>query len=288
MAPEAEKDSESWVDWIEPDESISALAMVRPPPPMAIRTQGFDGHRFGLALKKHGIKKSHLSVVLNLSHTAPYNWGKKKNGPGPQHFDIVMGIMNGDPIVIEAIKAKIKDFVLSKYNASKDTKMLLDTNFENITGHVRVDKLGNSTQGQDGMVKIPVRRTRDEGGGSMSVTASVRYVTPKTPIDFWEEGEEGEAYGLSISENSMWPFLMVGGIAWVDPARPKIIGKGVVLYKEYVAGGITNDARARILVSYDDDEWTVGVMKPQYHEVKISRKEFPICHCIVGTDHIGD
>lgn len=289
MEPEAKDGGESWVTWIEPDESIPALAMVKRPPPMAIRTPPMvirtrglewsrdDGDRFGLALKKYGIRKSHLAVVLKLSHAAPGNWERAENGPGREHFDVVMDIMNGDQVVIEAIKARIRNLVLAKYDDSKDTKMLLDTNFENNTGHVRVDKVGNSTQGHDGMVEIPVRITRDQGGGKVTVTESVLRRAPASPIAFVDEKQ---AYGLFIAGNSMWPALRHGNIAWIDPLIPPTVENEAVLYQEY---GIPGDLDAIIcwLVSYDENNWTIATFKPEYRERKISRKDYPICHYVI-------
>jgi phage repressor protein C with HTH and peptisase S24 domain len=85
-----------------------------------------------------------------------------------------------------------------------------------------------------------------------------------------------DAYGAILNDDSMVPVLMPGAIAIVHPQLPPRIGHGCVFRNE--AGDL---ALIKEYLGQTDDHWQARQLNPP-HEITLDRREWPVCHAIVG------
>lgn len=117
-------------------------------------------------------------------------------------------------------------------------------------------------------------------GGPGEIIRSVQ------PVDWYPRpapvAHVREAYGLFVIGESMSPEFEPGDIALVNPALPPIGGKPCIFYTE-----LHGEARATIkrYVRQTGNEWVVYQHNPPRggtHEFRLSRKEWGICHRVLG------
>lgn len=92
------------------------------------------------------------------------------------------------------------------------------------------------------------------------------------------------AYGILIRGESMIPAYKPGEIAWIHPHRPARPGDDVILY--HVPPHGEAEAIIKMLISFSQSDWRLR----QYHpprDFTESRKDWPICHLIVGKRNAG-
>lgn len=88
-------------------------------------------------------------------------------------------------------------------------------------------------------------------------------------------------YGLLIKGMSMFPAFKEGDTALVNPHLPPARDSNVILYHT-PPDGEDNEAMVKHLVNFTDKEWTLKQWNPA-KEFKEYRKEWPVCHRVVGS-----
>jgi phage repressor protein C with HTH and peptisase S24 domain len=123
---------------------------------------------------------------------------------------------------------------------------------------------------------FPVYSSAEGGPGEIirSVDA-VEWVPRPAPVQHVRE-----AYGMLISGTSMFPEFKAGDTALVNPRAPLVLDEAYVFYTE-----IAGEARATIkhLDRVTEKDWYVRQWNPPgTPQFKLSRKEWPICHRVLG------
>ncbi|SRR5581483_4989869 len=125
---------------------------------------------------------------------------------------------------------------------------------------------------------FPVYASAEGGPGEV--------IRSSDPVDFLPRpapvGHVRTAYGMIISGESMMPEYRPGDTAIVNPLLPVIGGEVYVFYREK-----DGEARATIkqLRRASADTWHVHQHNPpdgQKHDFTLSRKEWTICHRVIG------
>lgn len=88
------------------------------------------------------------------------------------------------------------------------------------------------------------------------------------------------AYGLLIDGESMVPAFFPGDTALVNPHLRPQRGRNVILYHN-PPGGEDAEAIIKQLNGWNDREWDLEQWNP-HKQFKEFRKEWPICHRVVG------
>ena len=91
------------------------------------------------------------------------------------------------------------------------------------------------------------------------------------------------AYGLLIKDPAMEPEFWPGDIALVHPHLPPLPQSACVFKTETPPGG--ERSQLKHLVRFDDATWHVRQWNPPQGmkgEFRLSRKEWPVCHRVVG------
>ena len=93
-----------------------------------------------------------------------------------------------------------------------------------------------------------------------------------------------DGYGILIKGESMVPAYRPGDYVWVNPHKPPDRDTDVVLYHVPPRG---EDAEAIIktLVTFNDRQWSLRQYNP-LADFTESRKDWPICHRIVGKRNV--
>lgn len=176
-------------------------------------------------------------------------------------------IEKGDSLFSRAAPriAQILDipFTLSARQNEPPIHVPIEAHFERPVHHI--------TSGQD---EVPVYGAAEGGEGTM--------ILDKNPIDYVPTPEPlrgvSGGYLVYISGDSMWPAYRAGERAIVHPRLPPVPDETCVFY--------TNDAtddRSAIkhLVKITADTWVVEQYNP-LKQFELDRREWPICHRVVG------
>lgn len=126
-----------------------------------------------------------------------------------------------------------------------------------------------------GPVDFPVYAAAQGGNGHLIVSFdAIDYVKRPAPLQRVKGG-----YGLLIVGESMTPAFRPGDTALVHPHLPPERDTDVILYHTPPDGEA--EAIIKHLVGFSDREWTLEQYRPP-EEFKEFRKEWPICHRVVG------
>jgi len=135
--------------------------------------------------------------------------------------------------------------------------------------------------------RIIPQATQRLHGGDLPVYASARggpgeILFSMDPIDYVGRPDPlanvRDGYAMWIVGDSMSPAFEQGDLALVNPHRPFRPGDDVLIYREW-----ENELAAVVkrLIRAANDEWQLEQFNPG-KRFKLSRKEWPRCHVIVG------
>lgn len=126
-----------------------------------------------------------------------------------------------------------------------------------------------------GATDFPVYAAAQGGNGHLIISFdAIDWVKRPAPLARVKGG-----YGLLIDGESMTPAFRPGDTALVHPHLPPERGTDVILYHTPPDGEA--EAIIKHLVGFSDREWTLEQYRPP-EEFKEFRKEWPICHRVVG------
>lgn len=143
--------------------------------------------------------------------------------------------------------------------------------------------------------KSTVPREDLVGAADLPIYVSVRagsiddsvMVSPE-PIDYVKRPEPlaraKNGYGLYIVGDSMEPVFRQGDLALIHPNAPAKPGDEVVVCSVDVSG--EHYAVIKLLTKVTADKWHLKQYNPgpgEPHEFTLDRKEWPICHLVVGS-----
>jgi phage repressor protein C with HTH and peptisase S24 domain len=130
-----------------------------------------------------------------------------------------------------------------------------------------------------GQRDLPVHSSTEGGEGSIMVTIDAIDWLPRPP----PVAQVRMAYGLYVTGESMVPEFEPGDIALVNPHLPVIPDTTCIFYGR--AGNGEVRATIKRLRRKTDDTWYLRQWNPP-EEMKsdftLSRKEWPVCHRVVG------
>lgn len=123
---------------------------------------------------------------------------------------------------------------------------------------------------------MPVYASVEGGQGTIiRSTDPIEYLTRPANMQNVSEG-----YGLIVEGESMTPLYEPGDVALVNPRLGARRGKDAILYSAEDAGGEVR-ATVKRIVGFTDNEWHLQQFNPP-KQFKLSRKEWPTCHRVVG------
>jgi phage repressor protein C with HTH and peptisase S24 domain len=126
-----------------------------------------------------------------------------------------------------------------------------------------------------GVTDFPVYAAAQGGNGHLIISFdAIDYVKRPAPLARVKGG-----YGLLIDGESMSPAFRPGDTALVHPHLPPERGTDVILYHTPPDGEA--EAIIKHLIGFSDREWTLEQYRPPV-EFKEFRKEWPVCHRVVG------
>lgn len=129
---------------------------------------------------------------------------------------------------------------------------------------------------EQGRQLMPIYGAVEGGSGAITLT--------KDPVEYREKPvyleNVADAYGIYVRGESMEPRYRPGEIADIHPHKPPRPSDHVVLYRD--SGDGDEAACIKLLVAMTDKEWTVMQYNPR-KTYKLSRREWPRCHVVVGS-----
>jgi phage repressor protein C with HTH and peptisase S24 domain len=138
-----------------------------------------------------------------------------------------------------------------------------------------------------GLYSRPIREAMPEGAKDLPVYASAQggpgeLLLNYDPIDYVTRPEPllnvKKGYGMYIVGDSMAPAYEQGDLALVNPNLPHRVDDDVIIFKEYDG---EYAATVKRLVRASPDTWYLKQYNPE-KSLTLSRKEWPMCHVIVG------
>ena len=127
-----------------------------------------------------------------------------------------------------------------------------------------------------GLEPIPIRTARTGGDQELILEDTPMGYTPR-PSNL--SGVRG-AYAIYMSGDAMEPRYQQGWLLHVNPFKPPIRGRDVVVYKKNKAVLIKQ------YVGWDKDTLVLRQLNPA-REIKVPREEVGDCHLIVGVNQEG-
>lgn len=134
---------------------------------------------------------------------------------------------------------------------------------------------------------IPAKGSRSKGG-DLPVYASAQggegeMIISFEPIDYVSRPgvlmNVRDGYAMYVVGDSMSPRYEPGDMALVNPHRAPKSGDDLVLFKQAPVG--PTEALVKRLVRATADRWNLTQFNPG-KELALSRREWPVCHVIVG------
>lgn len=124
------------------------------------------------------------------------------------------------------------------------------------------------------IAELPVYATAEAGEGAIIVT--------NEPIDWVSKPDHlasvKDAYAVLLTGDSMIPRYWPGEILHIHPHLPPRREDGVILYPEAKDRAVVKE-----FVSSKGGVWTLKRYHPRQTEFDLQKRDWPVCHVIVGT-----
>lgn len=133
--------------------------------------------------------------------------------------------------------------------------------------------LGSAVLSED-LLSLPVYASAEGGQGILIINQSPIDTVPRPEPLATVRG----AYAVLITGDSMVPRYRPGDLALVNPHLPPRREDGVILYSEE-----RDKAAIKEFVRQEGSLWRLKRYLPKQAEFTLSRKEWPVCHVVVGS-----